>query len=129
MANPNNWKQHSEQKAEFTDYTVAGTDEGRAKAADLRLAYMAQREAIAKRRAERLDNRFWDTRQKPHPIKVRAGYPKKRQRDEDIPSKRGVPHSKFLNQFKLVEHLLQVPPYHVVKIFVLHATRGWKAFA
>lgn len=126
MANPNNWKQHSEQKAAFTDYTVAGTDEGRAKAADLRLAYMAQRADIELQRHLRQASIMDDPTDC---SQVRRGYPKKRQRDEDIPSKRGVPHSKFLNQFKLVEHLLQVPPYHVVKIFVLHATRGWKAFA
>ncbi len=130
MANRNNGIK-SVAKPEFTDYTVVGTTEGRGNATLLAIHYKRQQQIIAASRAIRLDNRFWDTRQKPHPIKVRAGFPTKRERDEDTPSHRAWPHSNFLKQFKIVDRITYVAGdfVHSAKVWVLHATRGWKVYA
>lgn len=115
----------------LTDYTVAGTVEGRHSAALLRIAYEAKVEYHRTCRSMRLDGRFWDTRLRPHPVKLRRGYPTKRERNEDIPSKRNVPHSNFLNRFKIVEKTIHQMGklVHTAKVYVLHTTRGWKFYA
>lgn len=119
---------HNPKASDFTNYTVAGTDEGRAKAADLRLAYAAKRADIELQRHLRQVSIMDD------PMdcsQVRRGYPKRRQRNEDIPTHRGVPHSNFLKRFKIVDRITyQLGEFHhSAKIYVLHATRGWKHYA
>lgn len=120
-------------KPQFTDYTIANTDRGKLAATALKITHTQIVKHNAERRAARLDNRFWDTRLKPHPVKVRCGYPTKRERDEDISSKRGVPHSKFLKRFKIVDRVTFSNALgafvYSAKIYVLHATRGWKLYA
>ncbi len=108
--------------------TIPSTEVSRAMAK----SYAAARSNIQLRRQIRLDDRFWDTRQKPHPVKVRAGLPKRRERDASLPSKRGVPHSKFLKRFKIVDHNTRTILGDIVygaRVWVLHATRGWKLYA
>lgn len=115
---------HNPKQAEFTDYTLASTEEGLLCSDMSRIIYEAEREIIANRRMERLDGRFWDTRQKPHPVQVRSGYPTKRDPDPERIRKKGQPFAYFTDCYKLVETLSGV--FHV---FQLHATRGWKRFA
>ena len=107
-------------KPEFTDYTLAGDQ---LKSADMRSAYEAQREAIINRRRERLDKRFWETRLTPHPVKIRGNYPVKREADPERIRKRGQSYANHLYRFKLVEVA------NAIKVYVLHATRGWKRYA
>lgn len=123
MARANTIK--SKAKPEFADYTIAGTPEGQINAMALRGAYKAERDEIKARRMNRLDNRFWDTRIKPHLVKIRANLPKRRKINDDIPSHRGVPHSNFLKRFKFTYNRAE----DICKIYVLHATRGWKLYA
>jgi len=110
-------------KPEFTDYTLASTKEGEVNAGISRLVYNAGREYIIARRQLRLDGRFWDTRLKPHPVKVRGGYPVKREADPERIRKRGQSYANHLYRFKLVEVA------NAIKVYVLHATRGWKRYA
>lgn len=116
----------SEQKPYFTDYTVAGTDQGRIHAAIKRAIYAQGRSYIRTTRS--LKRMCRHTAIEPRVASQqlsRGGFPIKRERDEDIPSKRGVAHSKFLKQFKLVYNRAE----DACKIYVLHATRGWKFYA
>ncbi len=121
------------QATEFTDYTIAGTDAGRYNAVMARNIYVHERREIQQRQLDRLDNRLWDTRQKPHPIKVRAGFPTKREPDPERIRNKGVPHSKFLERFKIVDRICYSNALgefvNLAKIWVLHATRGWKVYA
>lgn len=116
----------SEQKPEFTDYLSAGYT---VRSLAMRECYDAKQLQIFNDRLLRLDNRFWDTRLKPHPVKIRSGFPTKRDIDYSLPSKKGQP--KALNQFKVVNKIVYVlgEVVHRIKIFQLHATRGWKAYA
>ncbi len=128
MANRNNGIK-SVAKPEFTDYTVAGTDAGRYNAAKLRSAYETRRSLIALGRVMKLTTMNCRT----EGDDVRCGFPTKRERDEDIPSHRGVPHSNFLKRFKLVDRITFSKAagniVYSTKIWVLHATRGWKLYA
>lgn len=122
---------HNPKAPEFTDFTVAGTKTGQVNAAILKACHRLSVSSNAVRRATRLDNRFWDTRQNPHPVQIRAGYPTKRIPNPERIKKRGVPNSGFLKQFKIVGKVSYVlgEAIYTAKIYVLHATRGWKFFA
>lgn len=131
MAHANPMFQKTEAKPEFTDYKVAITPDGEVNALVLRALYEADRAYIRTGRSLRKIARGFRDKD---PIAIRRGYPKKRQRDEDIPSKRGVPHSNFLKQFKIVEKAVRTSScfddvVYTAKIYVLHATRGWKFYA
>ena len=96
----------------ITNFTMAGDPY---KALACRLAYEYERRQIAMRRFFRTATCRCVAKKE----NVRKGYPTKRERDDNIPSHRGVAFSNFTNQFKTVGD----------KIFVLHATRGWKHYA
>ncbi len=135
MANRNNGIK-SVAKPEFTDYTVAGTPQGIVHAAISRAVYQQERDYIgASRSVKRMcrknavDCLIRNTAQSA----IRNGFPTKRERDEDIPSHRGVPYSNFLKRFKIVDRIAYSEALgefvHSAKIWVLHATRGWKIYA
>ncbi len=131
MANRNNGIK-SVKKPEFTDYTVAGGEEGWFNAAACRAEYEEERAYIRTGRSLRRMCR--STAQEPRNITtLRCGYPTKRERDEDIPSHRGVPHSNFLKRFKIVDRIAYSTAagnlIYSAKVWVLHATRGWKVYA
>ena len=116
-----NTQHHNPPKPKFTSYKLAGTETECV--TEMRECYALSRQFIADRRAIRLDNRFWDTRQKPHPIKIRAGYPTKRFVDPERMKKKGVAFVNHLYRFKLEE------VGDRVRVWILHATRGWKLYA
>ncbi len=110
-------------KSEFTDYTVAGTIAGYIRAAALRGAYETDRCYIRTTRSlRRICRRTAIEKRVSTQQATRGGFPKRRERDPEAPSKRGVP--KDLNQFKLIDR-----PNGEIRIFQLHATGGWKVFA
>lgn len=120
-------------KPEFTDYTMAGVTE---MSLAMRDEYEASIAYIRTGRSLRRFCRKTDVRHTAQAAK-RCGYPKRRERDPERQSKRGVPHSKFLNQFKIVDRITFERTkenflgefVHKAKIYVLHATRGWKFYA
>lgn len=118
----------TEQKPEFTDYTVAGTDEGRHSATLLRINYEAQQTYTRTGRSLRRMCR----KTAADCSQVRRGYPTKREPDPERIRNKGVPHSKFLKRFKIIERLVGTgfgDFVWVAKVYVLHATRGWKLYA
>ncbi len=113
-------------------FVVAGTTEGRHNATLLAADYDAKRAYIRTTRSLRRMCR--STALEPRNITtLRRGYPKKRERNEDIPSHKGVPHSNFLKRFKLVDRITFSKAagdiVYSTKVWVLHATRGWKLYA
>lgn len=114
-------------KPYFTDYTIAGMCE---RSAELRAAYAAERAAIDQRRIVRLcagmDNAINSNQAQP-----RGGFPKRRVQAENHFSERGVPHHKFTDRYKMVDRItFELGEFvHKSKIYILHATRGWKLFA
>ncbi len=110
---------HKPQAPEFTDYTLAGVQD---RSAAMRAAYKAEQDALTERRAHINVNR---------PTKltnIRCGYQKMRERDPEAPSLRGNPFHKFTKRFKIVYKLLADGEFSA-KVFILHYTKGWKAYA
>lgn len=127
MAHANTIK--SEPKPYFTDYTVAGTDEGRYNAARLRESNQQAEDYIRTGRSlRRMCRKSMAARNNQH--QARGGFPKDREIDYSLPSKKG--QLKALNRFKVVSKLISTGEesmVYVTKIFQLHATRGWKLYA
>lgn len=120
------------QAAEFTDYTVASTPQGIVNATLLRNAYWSRRDYIRTTRSLRRMCRA--TAVEPRvtaQAAKRCGYPKKRERDEDTPSHRSVPYSNFLRRYKVIDRITSGIGGFIysTKVYVLHATRGWKLYA
>ncbi len=105
-------------KPKFTTYKLAGDP---SRSIQLREEYMEERMQIFRNQQDKLFSRAALDEEQSMTTN-RGGYPKRRYRDASLPSKRGK--SKFLNQFKFMDMAGDR-----VKVFVLHATRGWKAFA
>lgn len=118
MAHANTFK--SQPKPYFTNYLSACYTE---KSLAMRAAYDYYRRTLDMKRS--LNVRVPRSKTE----NVRCGFPIKRDgRPTDQLSKRGMAYSHFTKCYKTVGVLLQVPPYYIVKTFILHATRGWKAF-
>lgn len=121
----NNAGPKSVAKPYFTDYTIAGMCE---RSAELRAAYDQERRLINLQRSLKV----MSTRTIHAQSLPRGGFPCVADRQVKrlaTPSKRKMPHSGFLKRFKSITKLNNLPPYVRVKIWVLHATRGWKVYA
>jgi len=104
-------------KAEFTDYTLADTVGGTIRAAVLRENYEREQMQIGIHRQLGILASIDNPEHIGHQAQPRGGYPHRRYINPDLPSKRGA--SKLLHRFKMIGG----------KIYMLHATRGWKAYA
>lgn len=118
-------------KPYFTDYTMAGGEDGELRGNTLKLAHMAQRKYVEMRRAFRNSATGRMITNNDNEPQARGGMPTKRVIDYSLPSKRGQP--KALEQFKIVGKLVSTGILNdvvwVTKIHQLHATRGWKVYA
>ena len=114
---------HNPKKPEFADYTLAGDQ---SKALALRETYEVDRAYIRTTRSlRRMCKETCTDPRVSNQTKIRNGYPRDREgtRDHNAPSKRSVPFVNHLHRFKLVEVA------DAIKVYVLHATRGWKRYA